>query len=183
MTETTTPSPTAARTTSAPLLRLAGLEVHFPVRGTGALFGRNRAVVRAVDGIDLEIRRGEVLALVGESGSGKTTTGRVVVKLTRPTGGSMELEGADVTAVWAGGRSRRIGGACSSSSRIHTRRSTRARRSTTFVAEPLEVQGIGTREDRTARVLAALDAAGLRPAADFAFRFRTSFRAGNANAS
>jgi ABC-type glutathione transport system ATPase component len=48
---------------------------------------RPRAVVRAVDGIDLEIRRGEVLALVGESGSGKTTTGRVIVKLTRQTRG------------------------------------------------------------------------------------------------
>ena len=43
--------------------------------------------MRAVDGNDLSIRRGEVLALVGESGSGKTTTGRVIVKLTRQTAG------------------------------------------------------------------------------------------------
>ena len=178
MTETTKPAPAlvtsapvSSSAISAPLLRLAGLEVHFPVRGAGALLGRNKGVVRAVDGIDLKIRRGEVLALVGESGSGKTTTGRVVVKLTRPTAGSMELEGVDVTDVW-GGRAlkayrRRVQLIFQDPYETLNPRQTIH----DFVAEPLEVQGIGTREDRTARVLAALDAAGLRPAADFAFRF------------
>jgi peptide/nickel transport system ATP-binding protein len=133
---------------------------------------RPAGVIRAVDGIDLTLERGEVLALVGESGSGKTTTGRVIVKLTPQTGGRVWFEGEDVSALWG-----------TRALREYRRRvqlifqdpyETLNPKQTIFdfVAEPLSVNGPGlARAERDRRVFAALDAAGLRPAADYALRY------------
>jgi oligopeptide/dipeptide ABC transporter ATP-binding protein len=77
------------------LLVVQGLEVHFPV-GSSTFLGRPTEVVRAVDGVDLTVRRGETLGLVGESGCGKTTTGMAILRLVEPTGGSVHFDGVDV---------------------------------------------------------------------------------------
>jgi oligopeptide/dipeptide ABC transporter ATP-binding protein len=78
-----------------PLLALDDLEVHFPVR-KGALH-REVALVRAVDGVSLEIHAGETVGLVGESGCGKTTLARAAVRLLEPTAGSVRFDGRDIT--------------------------------------------------------------------------------------
>jgi oligopeptide/dipeptide ABC transporter ATP-binding protein len=163
----------AQATAGEEVLRLEDLRVHFPIRGgfSDTLARRTRGVVRAVDGIDLALHRGEVLALVGESGSGKTTTGRVVVKLTRQTTGRILLDGRDVTSLW-GTRAlreyrRRVQLIFQDPyETLNPKHSIRE-----FVMEPLLVNKIGTPAERERRVLDALDAAGLRPAADFAGRF------------
>ncbi|MET0026875.1 MAG: dipeptide ABC transporter ATP-binding protein [Candidatus Thiodiazotropha sp.] len=80
---------------SQPLIRLSQLKIHFPVRK--GLFRRVVDQVRAVDGVDLEIPRGEILALVGESGSGKTTLGRGILRLTEPTAGEVAFDNTDIT--------------------------------------------------------------------------------------
>ena len=80
-----------------PLLRVAKLVKHFPVRR--GIFGRRSGAVRAVDGIDFEVGEGETLALVGESGCGKSTTGRLILRLIEPTSGAIDFEGRDLLAL------------------------------------------------------------------------------------
>jgi peptide/nickel transport system ATP-binding protein len=81
-----------------PLLQIQDLEVHFRVPyGIAEMVSRApRRVVRAVDGVSLELRRGETLGLVGESGCGKSTLGRAVLRLVEPTAGRVLFDGADV---------------------------------------------------------------------------------------
>jgi oligopeptide/dipeptide ABC transporter ATP-binding protein len=80
---------------TAPLLEVEGLSRSFVVDRT--LFGRPRAVLRAVDDVSFALGAGETLGLVGESGSGKTTVSRLLLRLLPPTGGRIRFEGSDIT--------------------------------------------------------------------------------------
>jgi len=78
------------------LLSVRGLKTWFPVR-TGAL-SRSVGFLKAVDGVDLEVRRGETLGVVGESGCGKSTMGRSILRLIEPNEGEIRFDGQDVRA-------------------------------------------------------------------------------------
>ncbi|WP_296876949.1 ABC transporter ATP-binding protein [Thomasclavelia sp.] len=81
---------------SEPILKVKGLKVHFPVSGG---FLAKKQIVKAVDGVDFEIKPGETFGLVGESGCGKSTTGRALVKIYNPTEGQVIFEGKDITKI------------------------------------------------------------------------------------
>jgi oligopeptide transport system ATP-binding protein len=79
-------------------LEVQNLQTHFPVE-KGFLFKRRLGVVKAVDGVSLVLRQGEILGLVGESGCGKSTLGRTILQLIRPAAGAVTLDGQLLTAL------------------------------------------------------------------------------------
>jgi oligopeptide transport system ATP-binding protein len=78
------------------LVQVRGLKMHFPIT-QGIVIQRQVGAVKAVDGLNFDVFRGETLGLVGESGCGKTTTGRSVLQLYRPTAGSVQFRGEELT--------------------------------------------------------------------------------------
>ena len=84
-------------TDAAPLLAVENLTKHFPVMQ--GVFRRQVGTVKAVDGLDFEIRERETLGLVGESGCGKSTAGRVILRLYDATAGRIVFRGTDITSV------------------------------------------------------------------------------------
>ncbi|MFD5744318.1 ABC transporter ATP-binding protein [Streptomyces massasporeus] len=153
-------SPTAPEVTTAPLLSAQGLHVTFPGRHGGP-----RA--RAVDGVDLDVRRGEIVALVGESGCGKTTLARSLLGLVEPTAGRVIFDGRPLDY---SGRSlkayrKRVQLVLQDPSGSLNPRHTVY----DAVAEGLRIHGYGG-DERTA-VAEALSRAGLRPPERFFLRY------------
>lgn len=80
------------------LVDVKGVKVHFPIK-RGVIFDKTVGHVYAVDGIDLQIKRGETYGLVGESGCGKSTFGRALLRLEEPTEGTVIFDGVDVASL------------------------------------------------------------------------------------
>jgi oligopeptide transport system ATP-binding protein len=145
------------------ILSVTGLHVHFPVRQ--GVFGKAVGSVKAVDGVNLAIRRGDIFALVGESGCGKTTTAQAVAGLIPATSGSIRLSFSNMPHFeWA-------------SSDSAGRKTVRQRMQMIFqdpysslnprmtvqsiLEEPFLIHRIGTRSDRIDRIYKLLDQVGL----------------------
>lgn len=168
-----TPTDPRSATTdlSPPLLEVDGLECLFPVRRSAAdLLRGARHAVHAVDRVSFRLEPGEVLALVGESGCGKSTTGRLLVRLERPTGGAIRYNGEDITGLSGQGLKafrRRAQIIFQNPFEAFDPRQTVRE----ALAQALEIHGIGDRDDREGRLVRAVEAAGLTPGGTFLDRF------------
>jgi oligopeptide/dipeptide ABC transporter ATP-binding protein len=156
-----------------PLLAVRSLKKHFPVKGEG-LWGTH-GTVKAVDGVSFTIGAGETLGLVGESGCGKTTTAKLVLAAERPTSGSIEFEGSDITVL----PSRRLGFYRRKVQVVfqdpYSSLSPRMRVGD-IIAEPLQQHEPMARAERHERVAELLELVGLRP--DMARLFPHEFSGG-----
>lgn len=156
-----------------PLVEVTDLVKHFPVRG--GMGQRTGERVRAIDGVSLTVREGEMLGLVGESGSGKTTFGQTVLRMQDPTSGSVRFGGQDLLAL---------------SRKELTRLRPRAQyifqdpysalnprlQISDAVGEPLLQHGLATRDDVRDKVTAILDVCGM--GADSLDRYPHEFSGG-----
>jgi oligopeptide/dipeptide ABC transporter ATP-binding protein len=134
-----------------PLVETSGLKVHFPVR--------RHQTVKAVDGVDMDVRAGETFGVIGESGSGKSTLGRALVGLVPPTSGGLRYRGADPETLSRGARKAMRRNRQIVFQDPHSALNPRMR-ILDSVAEPLIIAGQPRREAAT-RALADLDRVGL----------------------
>jgi peptide/nickel transport system ATP-binding protein/oligopeptide transport system ATP-binding protein len=163
----------AAAAPAPPLVEIRGLRKDFPVR-RGPL-QRVQGVVRAVDGVDLDLLAGECFALVGESGSGKTTLGRCLVRLIEPTAGSIRFAGEDLLALGGEALRRRRRDFQMVFQDPYASLDPRMRIGETLW-EPLAVHRLAPRAEKRQRVAALLEMVGMPAAA--AARYPHEFSGG-----
>ena len=153
------------------LLDVKDLKMHFPVHG--GVLSRVVGSVKAVDGISLSIKKGQTLGVVGESGCGKSTLGKTIVRLNKPTAGSVHVNGADITNM------------SQSELRPHRKQfqmmfqdpaeSLNPRMSIgEIITEPLLIQKIGNRTTRRERAIELLERVGIPKSAVDRFSFEFS---------
>ena len=149
------------------ILRLEGLRVWFPI---GRSWFRDEAHVGAVDGVTLDLNKGETVALVGESGCGKTTLGRAILLLIQPTAGRIVYEGRDVTHL----REKDLGWLRRKAQMVQQDPYSSLNPAFTIfrsLEEPLAIHGIADSTSRVELVHKALEEVRLTPPEQFARKF------------
>ena len=142
-----------------PILRAQDLVMHYPVKTAGS--ARPRQVVRAVDGVSLAVRPGEVFGLVGESGCGKSTLGRLLLYIEKPTAGSVFFEDEDL-GTFDRRRLKRFRREAQIIYQDPYSALNPRQRVGSIIEEPLVIHGIGTATERHERVEELLRVVGLR---------------------
>jgi peptide/nickel transport system ATP-binding protein len=161
-------SGTAGLSRGASIMSLRDVEVHYQLRGgsLARLLGLDTGTVKAVDGVSLDLHKGEVLGVVGESGSGKTTLGRALLGLVAATKGTIEYDGKDLASL-SDKKLRALRrdlqmvfqdphAALNPSMDIET-----------AVGHPLRIHGLASGDDLRRQVAEALERVGLAPAERF----------------
>lgn len=142
------------------ILKVDNLKVYFPVSNG---FLKKKSFVKAVDGISFEIKKGETFGLVGESGCGKSTTGRAIVKIYKPTDGTVEFEGKDVTTI-KGGDIKQFKKDMQMIFQDPYASLNPRMTVGEIIREPMDIHGIyDTKEEREKRVRELLEIVGLKP--------------------
>ena len=149
-------------TNGSSLLKIDNLKMHFPIM-RGVIFQRQVGAIKAVDGLNFSMFKGETLGLVGESGCGKSTTGRAILQLYRPTDGNVVFEGKDLTKT-SGEELRKMRRRMQMIFQDPYASLNPRMTVGSIISEPLEVHGIGSnRKERQERVQDLLKRVNLNP--------------------
>ena len=157
---------------NSPLLTVTNLQQHYSLESNllEQLFSRKRDVIKAVDSVNFELERGEILGLVGESGCGKSTLSRTILQLIPATGGRVEFQGIDLTAL------------ASDAVRKYRRQMQMVFQDPhaclnpmmtvgESIADPLFIHKLASRDEAKKQVMAMLERVGLTPGEDFFGRY------------
>ncbi|MBO1349608.1 MAG: ABC transporter ATP-binding protein [Hormoscilla sp. GUM202] len=163
---------TEVKTENSPLLRVTDLKQHYTLEGNFVeqLFRKNTPVIKAVDGVSLELYPGEILGLVGESGCGKSTLSRSILQLVRPTGGKVEFQGENLTKA----SPRRLQGWRRQMQMVFQDPHACLNPLMTVgqsIADPLFIHKLATPAEAKARVISMLERVWLTPTADYYHRY------------